>query len=326
MKTFSAFAICCCIVSAASAQYNSKNLTIEESTVTQFTYKNLRLFPIYANDTFMNAHKDLGKYISLQKALEGKKVNITETGSGTHSNAEYSGGATVNTLQIENTSNDTIFLMAGEIVKGGQQDRVLAQDMIIAPNTGKQNLSVFCVEHGRWSYTNESKQAGNKFYGYSKAAGNGIRKTAVVEKNQQGVWDKVADVTKKNEAASETGTYTALDTSKKYNEALKGYTDYFKTAMKGKGNVIGVVACSGDKVIGCDMFATPVMFSEHLDALLNAYTTEAMTNGSGVTADFKKAQGYLDKILADESKQEEELKKNGTFLKHKGKKVHCASF
>ena len=325
MKTFSTFALLV-IVAIGHAQYNSKNLTIHENTITQFTYKNLRLYPIYANDTFMNAHKDLGKYVSLQKALAEKKVNITESGNNANTHGEFSSGAQVNTLQIENTSNDTIFLMAGEIVKGGQQDRVLAQDMIIAPNTGKQDLSVFCVEHGRWSYTSEAKQAGNKFYGYSKVVGNDVRKTAVVEKDQQEVWDKVADVTKKNDAGTETGTYTALDTSKKFNDELKGYTDYFKSAIKNQGNVIGVVACSGDKVIGCDMFATPVMFNEHFDGLLNAYTTEAVTNGAAATADFKKVQGYLDNILADESKQEAELKKNGTFLKYKGRKLHCASF
>ena len=324
MKTLFTLSTCLCIISAALAQYNSKNLTIEESIVTEFTYKKLRLYPIFANETFMDAHKDLGKYVSLQKALEGKKVSITETVNNT--NGHESGSATVNKLLIENTSNDTIFLMAGEIVKGGQQDRVLAQDMIIAPNSGKQDLSVFCVEHGRWSYTAESQQAGKKFYGYSKVVGNDVRKTAIVEKSQQGVWDKVADVTSKNSAESATGTYTALDTSKKYNEELTGYINYFKAAMKSQGNVIGVVACSGDKVIGCDMFATPVMFNEHLDGLLNAYTTEAITNGSIATADFKNVQGYLDTILADESKQEEAVKKNGTMLKSKNRKLHMATF
>jgi len=313
------------IAASSNAQYNSENLTIREDTVTQFTYKNLRLFPIYANETFMNAHKDLGKYISLQKALEQKKVAITETGSNSNSN-EYNSGAQVNTLFIENTSTDTIFLMAGEIVKGGQQDRVLAQDMFLPPKSGKKDISVFCVEHGRWSYTNESEKAGKTFYGYSKVTSNDIRKTAIVDKSQQGVWNKVADVTEKNDASSGTGTYTTLDTSKKYNNELKGYTDFFKAAIKSQSNVIGVVACSGDKVIGCDMFATSVMFSEHLDGLLNAYATEAMTNGSSAKAEYKTVQAYLDNILSDESKQEEKVKQNGTLLKSKDKKLHMATF
>jgi hypothetical protein len=240
MKQLFFIAVGFCIASGASAQYNSKNLTIRETTATEFTYKNLRLFPIYANETFMNAHKDLGKYISLQKALEQKKVSITETVNNTI--GQQSGSATVNTLFIENTSNDTIFIMAGEVVKGGQQDRLLAQDMILAPKSGKKDISVFCVEHGRWNYSNESEKAGKTFYGYSKISSNDIRKTAVVNKSQQGVWDNVANVTTKNAAKTESGTYTALDTSKKYNSELKGYTDYFKMALKSQSKVIGVVA------------------------------------------------------------------------------------
>jgi hypothetical protein len=63
-----------------------------------------------------------------------------------------------------------------------------------------------------------------------------------VNKSQQGVWDNVANVTTKNAAKTESGTYTALDTSKKYNSELKGYTDYFKMALKSQSKVIGVVA------------------------------------------------------------------------------------
>lgn len=55
------------------------------------------------------------------------------------------------------------------------------------------------------------------------------------------------EVTVKNAAATESGTYTALDTSKKYNADLKGYVDYFKAVLQSQSNVIGVAACTGDK-------------------------------------------------------------------------------
>lgn len=329
MKKLSALAFCTCITTIAFAQYNSKNLTIKEETAVQFTYKNLRLYPIYANQTFLEAHKDIGKYTPLQKALEQKKITVTETvGSSSNSTLQNArgGGETVNTLYIENVSNDTIMLMAGEVVKGGKQDRVLAQDMILPPMSGKKDISVFCVEQGRWNYSDESQKEKNAFYGYSKVSSMNVRKVAVVDKSQQKVWQNVADVTAKNSAATESGTYTALDTSKKYNADLKGYNDYFKAIMKNQNNVIGVVACTGDKVIGSDMFATPDMFKLYFDNLMNSYSTEAITSGSSAKTDYKTVQTYLDKFLADESKQEEELKKNGTYLKHRGKKLHCASF
>lgn len=333
MKKLFAFAISIGVSTMLNAQYNSKNLSIKEVAAVQFTFKNLRLYPIYANQTFLDAHKDIGKYMPLQKALETKKVTVTEVSGKAYSDVAHNnysqnneGSGSVNTLYVENTSNDTIMIMAGEVVKGGKQDRVLAQDMVLLPHSGKKDISVFCVEHGRWQYSEGSKKENNTFYGYSKVSSTAVRKVAVVDKNQQKVWENVADVTTKNSATTGSGTYTALDTSKKYNDELKRYIDYFKTTMKNQGNVIGVIACTGDKVIGCDMFATPDMFKLYFDNLMNSYSTEAISNGSVAKTDYKTAQNYLDKFLTDESTQEQEVEKNGTMLKNGGKKLHMATF
>lgn len=327
---------------ASVAQYNTDNLKIREAV--SFTYKNLRLYPVFANQVFLDEHRDISKYTSLQKAVAENKITVTETGSAANANAinnaaqhndrahptvnQSSGGGsgTVNTLFIENTSNDTIMIMAGEVVKGGKQDRVLAQDMVLLPHSGRKDISVFCVEHGRWQYSKESQKANNTFYGYSKVSTMSVRKAAVVEKDQQKVWKNVAEVTAKNSASSNSGSYTALDTSKKYNEELKAYVDFFSSKIKSESNVIGMVACTGDKVIGCDMFATPDMFKQYFDNLMSSYSTEAISNGSVATAGYQTVQTYLDKILLDESKQESEVEKNGTILKSRGKKLHLATF
>lgn len=343
MKTLSMFLCAVGLPMLSVAQYNSDNLKIREAV--SFTYKNLRLYPVFANQVFLDEHKDISKYTSLQKAVTEKKITVTETGSAANANAvnnnvvhhnagnqatvnRSSGGGsgTVNTLFIENTSNDTIMIMAGEVVKGGKQDRVLAQDMVLLPHSGRKDISVFCVEHGRWQYSEESQKANNAFYGYSKVSTMIVRKAAVVEKDQQKVWKNVAEVTAKNSASSNSGTYTALDTSRKYNEELKAYLDFFNSKIKSEGNVIGMVACTGNKVIGCDMFATPDMFKQYFDNLMSSYSTEAISNGSAATAGYQTVQTYLDKILLDESKQESEVEKNGTILKSRGKKLHMATF
>lgn len=133
-----------------------------------------------------------GKYTPLQKAIQEKKIQVTETTSAGSSSNNASqqnsfGSETVNTLYIENVSNDTIMLMAGEVVKGGKQDCVLGQDMVLLPRSGKRDISVFCVEQGRWEYTKDSKKANNAFYGYSRVAGTSVRKVVAVDKSQQKV-------------------------------------------------------------------------------------------------------------------------------------------
>jgi len=48
-----------------------------------FTYKNLRLYPIRASKTFLKDGKSIGKYTSLRTALKLKKVTITEQSAPT---------------------------------------------------------------------------------------------------------------------------------------------------------------------------------------------------------------------------------------------------
>ena len=76
--------------------------------------------------------------LTLQEALAKGSVHVLETGS-------------VNALKIENTGSDEVFIQAGDIVKGGRQDRVLSMSFVLPPKSGEVPLAAFCVEHGRWS-------------------------------------------------------------------------------------------------------------------------------------------------------------------------------
>src|SRR5713101_4360263 len=98
-----------------------------------YTHKNLSIFLIHNKTTTRTK-----SFLTLQEALEQKKVVVYETQS-------------VNELAIENLSNEEVYVQAGDIVKGGQQDRMLAVDLIVPPSSGKMPIAAFCVEHGRWS-------------------------------------------------------------------------------------------------------------------------------------------------------------------------------
>src|SRR5437868_13552050 len=58
--------------------------------------------------------------------------------------------AQVNKLVLVNNSKRPLLLLAGEIVTGGKQDRVIAKDRIVPPDSDPIDLSVFCIEPGRW--------------------------------------------------------------------------------------------------------------------------------------------------------------------------------
>jgi len=76
--------------------------------------------------------------LTLQEALERRQVTVYETGS-------------VSQLSIENTGADEVFVQAGDIVKGGRQDRVLTVSLVLPPHSGKMPIGAYCVERGRWS-------------------------------------------------------------------------------------------------------------------------------------------------------------------------------
>ncbi|HLJ57012.1 MAG TPA: DUF6569 family protein [Chthonomonadaceae bacterium] len=103
-------------------------------------FRNLAIYPVYdasarAGDT----------YITLDEGLKAHRVTVKESPDG----------GSVTTLYITNRSPRPLYVMAGEVVLGGQQDRTLARDTIVAAGKTRMPVTVFCVEHGRWSGRSE---------------------------------------------------------------------------------------------------------------------------------------------------------------------------
>jgi len=316
-----------------SENFLGYNKAATPTELKKFTFENLRLYPIIAKDSFKIAFKDLSKFTPLKKALEQKKVVITEKGNG----------GEVNSLTIENKSKDTIIINCGEVIKGGQQDRVINTDMVLYPNSGKKNLPVFCVEAGRWSPRNESVRSGNNqqsvgssmatlksetvtFNGYANYGAMDLRKVVAKDSNQSKVWSKVEEINAKNNTTNSTSTYTALDRSKEYNQKMNKYISFFTPLLKEQKDLVGVIVVTGNKVIGADIFATNDLFMQNLDALLHSYATDAIVNGKPVTIAQSAVDTYINDLLSNDKKQEETIKKKGSKFVNKGKKLRISSF
>jgi hypothetical protein len=353
------FFFCCFVVSSLCSygQYNEKNLKMEPVADNRYQYENLRFYPVRANDSFRASHQNVGKYSSLKESLEKKKLVITEYGasptteqrknvrrekqetttSSTENQQEVrqqrildlnilndgvQSAGSVNTLMMENTSKDTIMILSGEVVQGGKQDRMVAEDIILYPGSGKQSVPVFCVEQGRW----QPKEQGMEFNEYFSISSSEVRKAATVKKDQSEVWSKVAETTTKNMAETSTGTLTALKQSGSFNKEIQSYTSHFEKAFLQEPDVIGIVAVSGDVILGCDLFASHDLFMQHYTNLMNSYATEAITSGKAVTVSYEKVKQYLQSIIQNESQQESEVQKNGTLLKDGKTKLHISTF
>jgi hypothetical protein len=141
--------------------------------------RNLQVFLITADDRLTDV-----QIKTLDESMKEKTTVVQETGS-------------VNQLSIQNKGKKTyVFAQAGDIVKGGRQDRTLGSDLLVKPASGKLPVDAFCVEHGRWSQRGAESAAA--FSGSSKSlSSKELKYAAKVEKSQGKVWDNVEKAQKK---------------------------------------------------------------------------------------------------------------------------------
>lgn len=331
MKTASAL---CVVVAMAfhtmKAQYNQANLYLQQGNE-KYRYENLQLYPVFATEAFLVRHQKLGPYLSLEEALKQNKILITErveaAATGTQARRQgnpieqTSDAAEVNKLFVENISADTIIILGGELIRGGKQDRMIAQDFMVLPHSGKVDIAVFCVEHGRWS-----APAGEiTFMTLQGVAPNKVRKAGAKSRKQQLVWDEVAELNEDLDIKTATGALAHALESPDYKKKVAAYEDHFN--MTWPENVVGIIAISGDEVIGCDLFATHGLFVTYIPRLLRSYVSNLSKIDTHNPQQDETARAYLDALIGKkESQQDEFIREKGTQLKHGKYRLHISTF
>ena len=217
-----------------------------------YTHANLAVYLVHGADQAPGKN-----YLTLQEALEQKKVIVHETGN-------------VNELSIQNVSDDVVYIQSGEIVKGGRQDRTLGTDMLITRSMGNTPISSFCVEHGRWTgREGESAVAFNASSAMVAGREMKLASNSNSGHSDQGqVWAKVAEAqTKLSENAGAPVAANASPSSFQLtmeNKALTDKTDEYVKALQpaidGKDDAIGWVYEVNGKIVGGNVYASRELF------------------------------------------------------------------
>src|SRR5207237_4110871 len=103
---------------------------------------------------------------------------------GTPQRPDFGSSASVNQLALINRSKRPLLLLAGELVSGGKQYRIIGKDRIVPVGAEPLPLDVFCVEHGRWS-------SGSQFVQSKTIVHPSVREQAAVKQDQNEVWAAV---------------------------------------------------------------------------------------------------------------------------------------
>jgi hypothetical protein len=264
---------------------------------------NLAIFPVVSNHSF-----DTSQLLTLDEGVRSGQVTVTEAGNERglirpgQAMPRRQEGAEVNRLVLYNNSSHPLLLLAGEIVTGGKQDRVIGSDRIVPPKTGPIDLGVFCVEPGRW--VSSSSNFGSMG---AQMAQPSVRTPAMAERDQNQVWanvrasnKKMADNLSSSEAASVVGTssYAKVFASAPVAKMVSAYggaesEQAILRELRSKG-AVGVVVAVNGRVLWADVFASTELLSKYWPKLMRSYVAEAMTSANnGAAADLHEAELYM---------------------------------
>jgi len=281
------------------------------------TYENITIFPVVSSSA-----QDTSPFLTLDEGLSSGEVIISEQGAAGLARSrdgrpvavpQYNSGASVNQLVLINRSKRPLLLLAGELVSGGKQDRIIGKDRIVPVGSEPLPLDVFCVEHGRW--TGASSQ-----FGASKTIVHpSVREQAAVTQSQDEVWSAVRSGTSAKAKPTTAGIGggsaaappppppaalsaevigDAIATSAptqsyakiyehsragasvdEFVEELRRRFDRETLGLKGE-RVVGVVVAYGGEVAWSDIFASGDLFEHYWSKLLRSYAVEAMARPS----------------------------------------------
>ena len=227
--------------------------------------------------------------LTLQEALAKGVAQVRETSN-------------VNSLAIENVGDTPVFVQAGDIVKGGKQDRTLMVSLLLPPKSGLIPIASFCVEHGRWSP--RGAEDAKSFASSGSAVPSREMKLAMqaplpaapvgenVGLRQQKVWAEVAKAQDRFAAATGADVRAAASTSslqlalenKKLDEMRAAYVAALKAAGEASDDIVGYVFAVNGKINSAEVYESNGLFRKMWPKLLDASAAEAIASRADAKA------------------------------------------
>lgn len=219
-------------------------------------------------------------------------------------------GNDVNSLIVVNHSDKPLYLMPGEVIIGGSQDRTIGNELVVAAHSPPTKVPVYCVEHGRWgskgveqtlaqlnnasassalddsvslsiSQTQTLSQVAQeadrgRFVASVGQLGKAARVAVQSEQDQSAVWDKVAETNDKSGVSSFSGAFTANYSDVDNLKRLEPYLEGLQSKVAKQEQVVGVLVAINGKIESIDVFESTPLFQKVWPKLLKSYSLDAV--------------------------------------------------
>jgi hypothetical protein len=226
-----------------------------------YTHNNLSIFLVHGPDKLEGQ-----RLITLQEAL-GENLAVVHAGA----------------IAIDNHANVPVFIHAGDIVKGGTQDRVLPYDYLVPVGKSRMPLNVFCVESGR-SFPRGQELSTAFGSATEQLPTRQLHLAARYRHSQAAVWQGVSELQNALQRnlggsvqalASRTSLQLTLETDR-VQQAVEAYINEVGPQTVGKEDAIGVVTAVNGKIEHAEIYGSASLFRDLLPKLLKADAVAAL--------------------------------------------------
>lgn len=176
-------------------------------------------------------------------------------------------------IRLTNAAQQPVMVMAGEIIVGGKQDRLLSGDVVVASG-GTVDLPVFCAEKDRSTAINGVTQ----FRSLSAWGTPALRRLIVSGANQDAIWSCIAAHHDDTRTRSGTQALAVTYATSAALDARAEAKDALDARLRPGDRAVGLAIVRDGAIEVLDVFPDPSFFRGQLESLLAGVTLDMTVN------------------------------------------------
>ncbi len=220
----------------------------------------LALYPVIDRDATLRPELEA---IPLADAMASGLMEVREVHNGV-----------VSQVSMINHGEDPVLVMAGDVIQGGMQDRVVIESQLVASSAPVQ-IPVHCVERGRWHTTR------GDHFAYGGRVDLMLRQVVQRAASQEATWAAVA---RANVARGLPGSASWLQGAGVSMEQVAQLEGALRRRFEDDKRVVGVVVARNGRFEGRDVYGHPALFAQDRLNVLRSHLAGGQPRDQAVVA------------------------------------------